>query len=301
MRIEQWKQVVVKAAEDVNNNHTLAFAAGLSYFFLLGIFPALIALASIVAYLPIPDLFNQILSMMSRFVPPDSMGLVRQVAADVISPNKGTLLTFGLVGAIWAVSGGFAATIEALNVAYDVPETRPYWKTRSLAVGLMFMIGTLMMGAMAVLLVGPRFGEWLAKHLHLSYLWAITWPYLHWALSIAFTVLAIEALYFLGPNVKQRFRNTLVGAVLAVASWLALTYLLGIYFRSFANFNKTYGALGGGVALMVWLYWTGFAILLGAEINSAILQVSGDGKLPLKEHPPLEVEPKKATEGDRAA
>lgn len=295
MRLAQWKQVAVNTAKDVDKNHTLAFAAGLSYYFLLGIFPALIALASVLAFLPIPDLFGQILTMMSRFVPPDSMGLVRQIASDVISPNKGKLLTFGLLGALWAVSGGFAAMIEALNVAYDVPETRPFWKTRTLAISMTFVIGTLMMGAMAVLLVGPRFGEWLAYHLHLSYLWVIVWPYLHWALSIAFTVLAIEALYFMAPNVKQRFRCTLVGAVFAVAAWLALTYLLGIYFRSFAHFNKTYGALGGGVALMVWLYWTGFAILLGAEINSEILHVAGVGELPLKEST-KEIEAKKAAE-----
>src|SRR4051812_15603985 len=85
MRLAQCKQVALGAASDVNKNHTLAFAAGLSYYFLLGIFPALIAIASVVAFLPIPDLFNQILTMMSRFVPPDSMGFVRQVAADVIT------------------------------------------------------------------------------------------------------------------------------------------------------------------------------------------------------------------------
>jgi len=298
----RWKRVVVGAYNDVNNNHTLAFAAALSYYFLLGIFPALIAMASIVAYLPIPNLFNEILSLMSRLVPPDSMGLVRQIVSDVISPNKGKLLSFGLVGALWAVSSGFAAMIEALNVAYDVPETRPYWKTRSLAFGLTFLIGTLMVLALGVMLVGPRFGLWLSDRLHLSHLWAAAWPYIHWGMSIAFAVIAIEALYFLAPNVTQRFRNTLVGAILAVAAWVGLSYGLGIYFRSFAHFNKTYGTLGGAVALMVWLYWTGFAILLGAEVNSEILHLSGKGKLPLKQPPPSDVASKKpATESELAA
>ena len=101
-------------------------------------------------------------------------------------------------------------------------------------------------------------------------------------------------MYFLGPNVKQRFVHTLAGAVFAVAAWLALSYGLGIYFQRFANFNRTYGALGGAIALMTWLYWSSFVILLGAEINGEVLQASGDGTLPLKQTPPEKVKPKTA-------
>jgi uncharacterized BrkB/YihY/UPF0761 family membrane protein len=84
----------------------------------------------------------------------------------------------------------------------------------------------------------------------------------------------VEALYFLAPNVKQRFLATLPGAILSVGCWLALSYLLGLYFRHFANFNKTYGTFGAGIALMTWLYWTGFAMLVGAELNSELAKIS---------------------------
>ena len=93
---------------------------------------------------------------------------------------------------------------------------------------------------------------------------------LRWAVSVAFIVMAVEAMYFLGPNVKQRFAHTLSGAVFAVGAWLALSYALGIYFQRFANLNRTYGALGGAIALMTWLYWSSFVILLGAEINGEV-------------------------------
>jgi membrane protein len=270
---------------DINSNHTMALAAGLSYYFVLSLFPALIFLSAVVAYLPVPDLFNQALSLMSHFVPADSMGLVKKVLADVVSPNRSTFLSFGILGSLWAASGGYAAAIEALNVAYDVQETRPFWKTRLLAVGLTFLIGALLLLALAVMIVGPRFGEWLAAKIHLSQLFVVTWPYIHWTLAVVFTVLAVEALYFLAPNVKQRFLATLPGAVLAVGCWIGLSYILGIYFRSFANFNKTYGTLGAAVALMVWLYWTAFGMLVGAEINSELAKVSAEGKIPQKEEP----------------
>jgi len=271
---------------DVDKNHTLQMAAALSYYFVLSLFPALIFLSAVVAYLPVPDLFNQALSFMARFVPADSMGVIKKVLGDVITPNRGAFLSVGIFGTLWTASGGFAAVIEALNIAYEVEETRPFWKTRPLALGLTFAIGSLLLLALAVMMVGPRFGEWLAAKVHISWLFVAAWPYLHWSLSVLFTVLAVEALYFLAPNVKQRFLATLPGAVLAVGCWIGLSYLLGIYFRHFANFNKTYGTLGAAVALMVWLYWTGFAMLVGAELNAEIAKVSDRGKIPQKPEPP---------------
>ncbi len=301
MHLGQWRRVLWKTIQDVQNNHTLSFAAGLSYYFIMGLFPALIALGSVVAYLPIPNLFNEILGVMGRVVPPDSMGLINQIVLDIISPNRGKLLSFGLLGTIWAVSGGFAAMIEALNVAYDVPETRPIWKTRLIAIGLSFLVGTLFLVALVVMLLGPQFGDWMAAKLHVSKYFGIIWPYLRWTLALAFTVFGVEVLYFVAPNVKQRFRCTVYGAVLAVGAWIGLSYLLGLYFRHFANFNKTYGTLGAAIALMVWLYWTGFAILLGGELNSEVLQETRGGTLPLKQPPPHEVTPKPATSADIAA
>ncbi len=287
MTIRGIRQALARTYDDVNRNHPLQAAAALSYYFVLSLFPALILLSAVVAYLPVPNLFNQALDFMARFVPPDSMGIIKRVLADVISPNRGAFLSFGILGTLWAASGGFAATIEALNMAYEVEETRPFWKTRPLAIGLTFLIGALLLLALAVMVVGPRFGEWLAGKAHVSHVFAVIWPYLHWTISVAFTVLAVEALYFLAPNVKQRFLATLPGAVLAVGCWIGLSYLLGIYFRSFANFNKTYGTLGAAVALMVWLYWTGFAMLVGAELNAELAKVSAAGKVPQKPEEPI--------------
>jgi membrane protein len=285
MQIGLIKTALTRTYADITRNHTMQMAAALSYYFVLSLFPALIFLSAMVAYLPVPNLFGQALSMMGRFIPPDSMGLVRRVLADVITPNRSAFLSFGILGTLWAASGGFSAAIEALNVAYDVKDDRPFWKTRSLAIALAFIIGGLFLLALAVMIVGPRFGLWLAGRVHLSSLFVFLWPYIHWSVAVGFTILAVEALYFLAPHVKQRFLATLPGAVVAVGCWIALSYLLGMYFRHFANFNKTYGTLGAAVALMVWLYWTGFAILVGAELNSELAKISSEGPLPEKREP----------------
>jgi membrane protein len=279
------KHALIETYEDVPRNHTLQMAAALSYYFVVSFFPALVLLSAIVAYLPVPDLFNQALSMMARFLPPDSMGLVRRVLSDVIAPSRGTFLSLGVLGTLWTSSGGFSAAIEALNIAYGVQDDRPFWKTRPLAVGLAVVIGILILVALSVMIVGPRFGEWIATRIHLSHLFVLVWPYIHWSVAIGFSILAVETLYFLAPNVKQRLRATLPGAILAVSCWIALSYLLGLYFRHFAGFNKTYGTLGAAIALMTWLYWTGFALLVGAELNCELAKVSVQGKIGEKHEP----------------
>jgi membrane protein len=280
------KNALIGTYGNVVRNHTPQMAAALAYYFVLSLFPALIFLSAVVAYLPVPDLFNQALALLARFLPADAMGLVQRVLADVISPNKATFLSLGILGTLWAASGGFAAMIEALNIAYDVRDDRPFWKTRPLAVGLAFLTGALLLIALSVMVVGPRFGEWLAGRVHLSGLFVLLWPFIHWTIAIGFTILAVEALYFLAPNVKQRLRATLPGAVVSVGCWITLSYLLGLYFRHFGNFNKTYGTLGAAVALMVWLYWTGFAMLVGAELNEELAKISKEGKLEEKHEPP---------------
>jgi membrane protein len=282
VRLSQVTNALGRTYDDVQKKHTTQMAAGLSYYFVMSLFPLLIVLAAIVAYLPVPNLFDQALTFMSRFIPADSMGLVRGVLRDVITPYRGHFLSFGIVGTVWAASGGFSGMMEALNIAYDVQENRPFWKTRPLAVGLTFLIGGLLVLALALMLVGPNFGAWLAGRVGLGRIFVAIWPYLRWSIAVAFTVLAVELIYFLAPNVKQRFTRTLPGALIAVGFWILLSWVLGFYFQHFTHLNKTYGTLAAAIALMVWLYWTAFAILLGGEINADLLHVEGK-RIPVKE------------------
>jgi membrane protein len=273
------RAAVWRTVEGVSRKHTFQMAAAMAYYFVLALFPALVLLSAVVSYLPINDLLNQVVNLVGGVVPADSMKIVRYFVDHVIIPNRATLLSFGIFGTIWSASGGFASAIEALDVAYEVEEGRPFWVTRPLAIGLTLLVGVLCLIAFAVMIVGPQFGQKLAEHHQLSWMFAAAWPYIHWAVSFGFTVLAVEFLYFIAPNVRQRFWNTLPGALISVSCWVVLSYVLGIYFRSFAHFSKTYGALGAVVALMVWLYWNGFIMLLGAELNCELAKETRKGKI----------------------
>ncbi|HTS06908.1 MAG TPA: YihY/virulence factor BrkB family protein [Candidatus Eisenbacteria bacterium] len=267
----------MSAYRDIIRHHALQVAAALSYYFVLSIFPGLIFLSAMVGWMREQHLFGSVLALMSRLFPPDTMHVVDSVLHDVLSNHRGTLLSFGMIGTIWVGSTGFSAMIEALDIAYDAPDNRPYWKTRLLATGLAAICGSLLLVALAVMIVGPRFGAWIAAHLGLSSAFAVLWPPLRWAIAISFTVLAVELLYFLAPNVKQRFAASLPGAIFAVIVWNGLSLLLSLYFRDVANFSRTYGTLGGFIALMIWLYWTSFVLLVGAELNAELAKQSKKG------------------------
>ncbi len=262
---------------DVLRHHTFQVAAALSYYFVLSVFPALIFLSAVVGFISLPDLFNHVLLLMGRLLPPDTMKLVYSVLGDVLSSHRGTWLSFGMLGMIWTMSAAFDSIIEAFDIAYDATDDRPFWKTRLLAIALGALIGSLLLAALAVMIVGPRFGDWLATRMQLSAVFVVVWPFLRWTLAICFTILAVEVLYFLAPNVKQRFGATLPGAILSVVVWNALSFLLGYYFRHWANFNRTYGTLGGFIAFMTWLYWTSFVLLVGAELNAELAKESRKG------------------------
>jgi membrane protein len=273
---------LVKTYNDFDRHNYVTYAATLAFIFLLSLFPLLIFLASLFAYIPLPDLFEQTLEIMAKVVPVDGMGVVRGVLKDVLSTNP-KLLSFSIAGAIFAASGGFSSLIGLLNIAYDVPEGRPYWKTLLIAFALTLLTGLMVVLVLVVTVLGPGFGNWLAGRFAVGGLFAGLWPYIRWLLIAGLTILSVEAIYFLAPNAKQRFKEQLPGAVIAVFSWVAASWGFGWYVRHVAYYNHTFGALGAVVGLMMWFYLSGLTLVLGAEINAELLHSRGL-RLPEKNH-----------------
>ena len=270
------KQLLITIFNDIYDKHLFVFAAGLSYYFVLSLFPLLVSMASLLGYAPIPHLFDGLLGLMAKLVPGDGMSLVRNIVSDV-SHKHTHFLTLGLVFTIWTASSGFAAIIDGLDLVYRVSEARPVWKTRPLALGLTTVAGSLLVVAVGLMVEGTLLGTWFTGEFNLSPAVLEAWRNLRWGIATAFAILALELLYHFGPNVKQRFRDSLTGAIVAVAAWISLSYLLGIYFRHFESLDKTYGPLGAAIGLYVWFYLSGFAILLGGEINFLLGEIRHRG------------------------
>lgn len=279
MEFREFSQAITATSRDVARNHAFQAAAALSYYFVLAVFPALIFPSAVLGSIPLPNLFGQVLGLMARLLPSDTMHMVQSILAAAMAGKRAAWIPVSIVAVLWVTSSAFDALIEALDMAYDVEDPRPFWVTRLLAMVLSAVCGALLMTALCVMMVGPRLAIWLAARVDLSHEFIVVWPVLHWTLALTFTVIAVEAIYFLAPNVKQRFPATLPGAVLSVAVCLGLSFLLGIYFRNFANYDRLYGTLSGFVAFMTWLYWNSFVLILGAELNAELAKQTAKGAL----------------------
>ena len=275
------KRSLITVYNDIYDEHLFVFAAGLSYYFVLSLFPLLVSMASLLSYVPIPHLFEDLLSLMAKLVPGDGMSLVRTIVSDVVGHKHAHFLTLGLTFTIWTASSGFAATIDGLDVVYRVRETRPVWRTRPIALGLTLVAGSLLLASVVLMIEGTYLGIWFTKRFDLNPSILAVWRYLRWGIGIVFAMFAVELLYHFGPDVKQRFRDSLTGAIVAVLSWIGLSYLLGSYFGHFDNLAKTYGPLGSAIGLYVWFYLSSFAILLGGEINFLLGEIRAHRSLQL--------------------
>ena len=273
--LDNARRLALTVYSELFRTRVFTVAAALAFFFLLAFVPLLIVLASLLAYLPIPNLFGQLLSMLSTFVPPDAMQLVVRVMNSLLQPGRGAYIGFGLVGSLWAASGGFSASIDALNIAYDAADSRPWWRDRVRSLLLTVTVGGLAVTALLSIILGPQFGHLLTSFFGVS--WATTrfWPVLRVIIIFFSFVAAIMLLYFLAPTVKQRFVATLPGAVLAVLVFSLGSFGLSFYIFHFSGYAQGYGALGAPLALMLWLYIVAIAILVGAEINGELLKIRG--------------------------
>lgn len=285
-------KVVLKGLIDgIPSNNLFSLAAGLSYYFIIALFPGLVLLSAAASYLPFTDVSSHTFNLLSSFIPYSQMEVISKFMATTVVPNRDTLLTVGALGTLWAVSSAFESLTYAISVAYGAPDRRSFWITRPIAIALTISVGVLFLIAFAVLTVGPHFGNWLASRLGLSAVVGVVWPYIRWIIAVGAAIVSVELLYLIAPRKKHRFSDRLPGAIIAICGWLVLTYLVGSYFRSRAAQSNLYGSLAGGVAFMVWLYWAAFMVLFGAQLNTEIEKVrdrrptSSSRATPIRQHP----------------
>lgn len=256
--------------EELLRTRVFTIAAAMAFYFFLALFPLLILFSSLLGYLPGHDVFDSMLALLRMLVPADAMDLVQKFVTGVVTPHRGGLLSFGVLGYLWAATGGFAAAIEALDVAYDVPVSRSWWRDRIQALLLTFTSGLLVSVSLVTLMVGPIVLRLMDRVVHVPPKVYFVWPSVHLVFTVVTFILGVELLYYLGPNTKRSFLSTFPGAIFAVVCWFGWSACLNFYISHFAHYNRMYGSLGAVIALMLWFYLIALAILIGAEMNAEL-------------------------------
>lgn len=269
--LNESKAVIKHIYRDIERKHLALIAAGLGFYFVMSLAPALMLLTAVVSYLPLEDGMESVASFMAHFIPPQGLSLIEQLPA-TIAPHRTGLLSIGIIATLWLTSKGVKGIIAGLDIVYDVHAPRPLWTNRLLAFGLTCAVGVVLLLGILLTLAGPVIEAFLSSAVPVQSLWMRVWPFLHWFLAALFTFVAIELLYVLAPNSPVAHRLTIPGAIFAASGLLALAWSLSFYFQYFGQLklDKLYGILATPIALMIWLYWSAGVILLGAEINASL-------------------------------
>ena len=268
-----WKELGKRVIAEIQSDDVFGRAAQLAYYFLLALFPLLLFLTSVIGLLlgPGTGLRHALFDYLGRVMPGSAFNLVDSTMSEVSASSGGGKITFGLLAALWAASNGMGAITEALNAAYNVKESRPWWKQRLTAISLTFVLSILIISALALVLYGGRLANQIAVTYGFDNLFTITWKLLQWPIVLGFMLLAFALIYYLAPDLnKQKWLWITPGSVIGVGLWLLVSFGFKLYLHFFDSYSKTYGALGAVIILMLWFYLTGAAILIGGEVNSEI-------------------------------
>ena len=262
------KDLASRVWRESREDDVFGSAATLAYYFLLALFPLLIFLTSAIGFLP--GLQDVIFNGLARVVPQEAIKLVRDTLSDVVSHRSGGLLSLGLIASLWSASSGVASLMDALNRAYDLEETRPFWKRRLKAIALTLAMALLVAGGSLLVMIGHRLGGWLESMLDVSAFLALLSTILAYVIGVVLLFLGIATLYYYGPDVREKKRRVKPGALFATAGIVIGSLLFSFYLRVGPGASATYGSLGAVVTLMLWLYLVGLMLLAGGEINSEL-------------------------------
>ncbi|MDQ3700445.1 MAG: YihY/virulence factor BrkB family protein [Chloroflexota bacterium] len=266
----------MRLARQVLRDDVSGLAAELAYWFFLAIFPFLIFVAALSGF--IADVFDvqnptaQIAGVFSQIGPSSATDLLRRRLEAVVGTRQPDLLSVGFLGAIWIATRGTSSLIKAMNRAYGVEETRPFWQRNLLAVELTLVASSSLAIAFVVFFASQVLGGQMATALGLQGTLEALLNLLRWPVALALLLLASGFLYWQAPDVDRGWRWITPGALLFSTGWLAVTFLFAFYAANFGAYNVTYGTLGGVAVLLIWFYITAFLLLAGAELNAVVDQ-----------------------------
>ncbi len=268
-----WFDLGKRVWAEIQEDEVFGRSAQLAYYFLLALFPLLLFLTSVIGLVlgSAAGLRASLFDHLGAVLPGSASQLVNTTLLEVTNSSGGGKIAFGILAALWAASNGMGAITEALNKAYDVEESRPWWKQRLTAISLTIVLSLLIIAALSLVLYGGRIGDHLAVSYGYGEAFATAWKVIQWPIALGFVLVSFAFIYYFAPDVKdQKWIWITPGSAIGVALWLLVSFSFRIYLHFFDSYSKTYGALGAVIVLMLWLYLTGAAILIGGELNAEI-------------------------------
>ena len=262
-------EVLKRTVKETIDDDCLSMAAQLAYYFALALFPALLFVVSLASYLPF-SVVNEVVAALEPIAPPEVLQIIRKQLESILAGEATSLLTIGVLGALWSSSGAMTSIVSGLNRAYDIPETRPWWKVRLIAIGLTIALVVFVLLSFTLIIAGPNAGQYLAGWLGLSEVFDTAWRVARWPLTFALATSGIAMVFYFAPDADQDWVWITPGSIATTTLWVVFSMMFRIYVTRVGDYAATYGALTGAAILLLWLYFSGLALLIGGELNSEI-------------------------------
>ncbi len=274
-----WPGLFKRLYQKYEDNEVGDSAAAISYYFIFSLFPFLFFLATLIAYIPSArGSTDTLLARARAILPSEAMGIVEMHLRGLMGRPRPHLLTLGLAAAVYSASCGVDALRKGLNLAYDVKESRPLWKTELLAFGITVGGGLLVLVGIALLVAGGSAGLWAARYLHIADEYVIVLRWIRWPIAAILMALGAALSYYLLPDVEQKFKFITPGSAIGTLVWFLASLGFGTYVSHVGSYNFTYGSIGGVIVLLTWFFITGFILLMGGEMNAIVEQAVSGGK-----------------------
>ena len=263
-------QLLKKTGHEIAEDRITSLAAQTAYYFFFSLFPLLLFLTPMLGLFGNgQQMMDSMLSRLSATLPGDALSLIRRIFSQVITARGGAgIMSLGLLLAAWSGSNIFGALMGALNIAYDVQETRPWWKRQLLRLGALLLAAIVVLLATAIFMDGERFAQWVGSSLGLGLAGVTVITILQLVVAVLLLVALGAMLFKFLPNVSQRWSAVFVASAVTAVLWIVATLLFRLYVQNFGSYNKTYGAIGGVIALLTWMYYSMFVLLCGGELAS---------------------------------
>ncbi|NOU80813.1 YihY family inner membrane protein [Paenibacillus sp. LMG 31459] len=265
------KQLLQKIkADDVQG-----ISAQLTYYLILSLFPFLIFIMTLIGYANIS--LEDKIQQLEQVMPAEAVSIIEEILQDVSEGRSQALLSFGMLATLWAASKGVNAIIKGLNRAYDIDESRAFWKIRGIAFLATLTIGFVVLLSILLLVLGTWLKTQVFLLTDLPYGFQKLWDLLQYAVPLLVMFIVFTLLYWIAPSRRLALREVVPGALFSTLGWIITSVLFSIYVNQFSDFTKTYGSLGGVMILLIWLYISSIIILAGGEINAILLKRKVDG------------------------
>jgi membrane protein len=265
----EWLDALKRTLSEFMKDDAMGLSQQIAYSSLLAFFPAAAFLVGLLGAL---GLFDDVANLLDPVAPGGVIDFINTLREDSNGAGvQAAALLLGFFGAVWAASGAMGTVIKAVNRAYDRLETRPFWKVRLIAIALVVMTGLTTVGIFLLIVIGGKLGDAIAEKANLGTAFDLVWNILRWPITFAAVLLFFAFVYYLAPNRDQRnWKWITPGSLIGSLLWLALSALFALYVTFAGNYTKTYGTIASGVILLLWLNYSAFALLFGAELNAEL-------------------------------